>query len=180
MKAIKSGLLFCILFSLSACDLQFNFGGGIATKKAETLISESLSDKAGKKVTVTCPADVKEKKGETFTCKATAEGDPELEVVVTMRGDGNIDWEAKLAGPLKLEQAWLQTTIGEPLSAKSGGPVAVSCPADVVEVVDGTFNCTATADDGTSAVVQVTMHGGGSIDWAVVSSPVEAEEAPVE
>lgn len=62
----------------------------------------------------------------------------------------------------------LESSIKSELAAQSGvTPESVDCPESVGEKKGGTFTCTATAPDGGTAIITVTMMGGGEVDWAV-------------
>ena len=65
----------------------------------------------------------------------------------------------------------LESEIATELEAQTGlKPTSVDCPADVPVKKGGTFRCTVTADDGSSAGITVTQRDGeGGIDWEVDS-----------
>ena len=65
----------------------------------------------------------------------------------------------------------LEGQIATELEAQTGvAPTSVECPADVPVEQGGTFRCTVTADDGSSAGITVTQtDDDGGIDWVVDS-----------
>ena len=65
----------------------------------------------------------------------------------------------------------LEGEIARELEAQTGVvPASVECPDDVPAEKGGTFRCTVTADDGSSAGITVTQTDDqGSIDWEVDS-----------
>lgn len=64
----------------------------IDDSKLETKINEFLADKNVTASAVSCPADIKEKKGESFDCTATVD-DKTLTITVEMQGDGAVTWK---------------------------------------------------------------------------------------
>ncbi len=66
------------------------------TDNAEKVIGKGLTEQLGGKVTVSCPDDVKVKKGASFECDATSpEGDKAKVTVVQKDEDGNISYSIK-------------------------------------------------------------------------------------
>ena len=65
----------------------------------------------------------------------------------------------------------LEGQIATELEAQTGVvPASVECPADVPAEKGGTFRCTVTADDGSSAGITVTQTDDqGNVDWEVDS-----------
>jgi hypothetical protein len=70
------------------------------TGKLESQIQKTLSDRTGFPIkSVSCPSDVKAKKGANFRCTVTTERNESVPVNVTQDDDkGGVTW--KLAGPL--------------------------------------------------------------------------------
>jgi Domain of unknown function (DUF4333) len=72
---------------------------GCGTKKlniddAERTMSKRLGLQEGTKVKVDCPEDVEIKKGDTFNCRATAEGkEPSTVKVTQLDDDGRVRFE---------------------------------------------------------------------------------------
>jgi hypothetical protein len=65
------------------------------TDKLEGKIQDGIEKQAGVKIkSVDCPSDVKVKKGDTFTCKATTNSGPKANVKVTQQDDkGNVNYQ---------------------------------------------------------------------------------------
>ena len=76
---------------------------------------------------------------------------------------------AGCAGERVVDTDELEGQIAAELQAQTGvTPTSVNCPDDVPEEAGGTFNCTVTADDGSSANVTVTQtDDDGSLTWEV-------------
>jgi Domain of unknown function (DUF4333) len=82
----------------AACLLAAVLAGGCGTKKldiedAEKTIGARLGEQSGAKVLVDCPNDVEIKRGDTFDCRATAQGTRPATVRVTQLDDeGKVRW----------------------------------------------------------------------------------------
>ena len=65
------------------------------TGKLEGKIQDGIQKQAGVKIkSVDCPDDVKVKKGDTFTCKATTNSGQTAQVKVTQQDDkGNVNYQ---------------------------------------------------------------------------------------
>jgi hypothetical protein len=65
------------------------------TDKLEGKIQDGIEKQAGVKIkSVDCPSDVKVKKGDTFTCKATTNSGQKANVKVTQQDDkGNVNYQ---------------------------------------------------------------------------------------
>ena len=66
----------------------------------------------------------------------------------------------------------LEAQISSELQRQAGvTPTSVDCPDDVPAEAGGTFTCTATADDGSTATIEVVQQDDeGNLNWEVVSS----------
>jgi hypothetical protein len=70
-----------------------------------------------------------------------------------------------------IDTASLEENIRSELTAQAGvTPTDVSCPDDVPVEAGATFECTVTAEDGSTATVTVTQTDDeGNLDWEVTS-----------
>jgi len=69
------------------------------------------------------------------------------------------------------DQAGLQNAIAAKLAKDAGSPVNVSCPASPEMTAGTRFTCLATASDGSTATVNVTMQDNrGDVVWQVAGS----------
>ena len=67
-----------------------------------------------------------------------------------------------------LDHEKLETHIASEIEKQSGIKAkSVSCPANIEEKQGDHFTCTAVAEDGSSATIDVEMKGGGSVSWHV-------------
>jgi hypothetical protein len=89
-----------------ACLLLVLLGAGcgdstLDTSRLEDQIKTTLSDRTGFQIkSVSCPGDVKAKKGDRFACTVTTDRNERVRVNVQQDDDkGGVTW--KLAGPLK-------------------------------------------------------------------------------
>ncbi len=73
-----------------------------------------------------------------------------------------------LTRPAYLDSGAVQRRIADQLTARLGGPVAVSCPGDQRRTAGVTFRCTATDDAGGRRAVTVTVvDNSGKYTWAL-------------
>ena len=82
-------LAVCLLALAGCGDKKLN------TDKLEGKIQDGIEQQAGVKVkSVDCPSDIKAKKGDTFTCKATTTKGQTATVSVIQRDDkGNVRYQ---------------------------------------------------------------------------------------
>lgn len=74
-----------VVAALAGCEKK------IDDEKLEGKINEFLAGKGVTASEVSCPSDVKEKKGDTFDCTAKVD-EHTLTVTVEMQGDGAVSW----------------------------------------------------------------------------------------
>lgn len=68
-----------------------------------------------------------------------------------------------------LDTANIEQQIAESLSQSSGRTTTVVCPDEVTVAAGDTFTCTATTDDGRTAVIEVTQDDDqGTVTWSAV------------
>lgn len=81
----------------AACEVSFDFGGGLDTGAIETDISGGIERQTGIAVrSVDCPDDVDVEAGDKFTCTVTAEDGSTAAVDVTQEDDeGNVRWQLR-------------------------------------------------------------------------------------
>ena len=114
-------------------------------------------------------------------------GDPEPPPSPTPRDDPRVARRVALAGallvaavlvaggvvlwltrPTYLDSAAVQRQIADQLTARLGGPVAVSCPGDQRRAAGVTFRCTATDDAGGPRAVTITVvDNSGKYTWTL-------------
>jgi hypothetical protein len=151
---------------------------GCGTKLDMSVIDKSISDGLASQlglenVSVTCPQETRAAKaGDTFECEAKPQEGGHLVVKVTQKDDqGNINWEmVKIEGFVNLKLA--EEAITKGLKEQAGADFTVTCGdgAKKLQVAQpgGTFDCKATAADGSTQDVTVTMKDAeGNINWAV-------------
>lgn len=78
---------------------------------------------------------------------------------------------AACGGGTTLDTTQLEEQIAQELEAQAGVAAAsVECPPEVEIEGTTTFECIATADDGSTATITATAAEEGSIDWEVTST----------
>jgi hypothetical protein len=90
--------MFAVLLCLGAVVLA-GCGKRLDTGKIESEIKKGLIDQTGAKIAaVTCPNDVKPKKGNTFQCTAKAVNGKGVKIqVIQEDGNGRVSW--RVANP---------------------------------------------------------------------------------
>jgi Domain of unknown function (DUF4333) len=89
----------------------------------------------------------------------------ELLVVAVLVAGGVLLW---LTRPVYLDSGAVQRQLGDQLTARLGGPVAVSCPGDQRRWPGVTFRCTATDNAGGRRAVIVTVtDNSGNYTWTL-------------
>jgi Domain of unknown function (DUF4333) len=88
-----------------------------------------------------------------------------LLVAAVLVAGGIVLW---LTRPAYLDSAAVGRTIGDQLTRRLGGPVAVACPGDQRQRAGVTFRCTATDDAGGHRAVTVTVvDNSGKFTWTL-------------
>jgi major membrane immunogen (membrane-anchored lipoprotein) len=136
-------------------------------RKLESAVKTEAEAQTGIKVaSVKCPESREIKKGDTFECTLTAEDGSAVAVNVEQTdGDGNVRWV--VADTLDLRK--LETVVAADFAEKTGvAPASVTCPM-LRPIAEGdTFECKATADDGSYAVLTILQTDDqGNFHWSV-------------
>ena len=126
---------------------------GVESKVAEAGVTAS---------SVSCPKDVKVKKGDTFTCTVTLETGQTFDVTLEQTDDN---------GTLNIDdggQVFVGSKVASQLeSALSSGSTTVTATCPNVTILpggNGTFQCTAVASDGASATIVIPVRDGKIVE----------------
>lgn len=145
---------------LAGCSGSVSIGSSdqLDTAKLENTLTEASQNAfpAFSVGNAQCPDDVKLEAGGTFTCTVDVEGQP-LRFDVTQDDEkGNVSYVKAQAA---LDTVKLEASLTGQIKEQTGVDVTVACPGDKVLVKDvgATFPCDATAADGTTTVVTVTV-----------------------
>lgn len=132
--------------------------------KAETFISKTVGDQAGVRVkTVTCPDDVKAKKGDTFTCVVTGKDGTKGDVTVVQRDDeGNV----RVSAPF-LHMREAEDSIEQEIKKQANVAVTVTCPEVFVPKKGATFDCEGSDGNRTRTIVVTTTNSSGNFNFKV-------------
>jgi hypothetical protein len=134
----------------SGCD-----AGKIDTAKAEATTKTVIAQQTGAAVrSVSCPSNVTERRGATFTCTITgADGTTATALVTQKDAHGNVE----ISAPTLLHTGTAAKLIAARLTRQFGFTVRVACP-DLVDAHKGTtLTCTATDPRGVTRAVVVTV-----------------------
>ena len=125
----------------------------VDTGEAEEEISDKVFERTKVRVDVSCPDDMKAKKGETYRCELEEDGE-KLGVLITMTDDD---------GGFKSEQllsaADAEKKISDSLFEQRKVRVDVSCPDDMKATQGETYRCEL-EEDGRKLGVTITMTDG--------------------
>lgn len=129
-------------------------------KKGEKQIKALIEKRSDAQVkSVSCPSGMKPKKGDTFTCKVTAQDGSKGDVLVTEVDDkGKVSYQPQVLNPSELRQGVANVVASK---AKVQG-VTAKCP-DLVPRKKGTrVKCDATDGKNTITVTVVQTNDAGA------------------
>jgi Domain of unknown function (DUF4333) len=126
----------------------------VDTAKAERAISQGIEQRFGVTgVQVSCPADVKARKGDRFTCTARAkDGSHAVVRVVQLTDDGRIRWRTALAFSDRIERA-----VAAALSRQLRQRIRLECPQLIALRAGAQVTCRGIDAKGRRAPVAVTL-----------------------
>ena len=136
-KRAPAAIAIIAAFVVAACGSDT-----VDADKVEAGIEEELSSATAQIVSVSCPDDVEQKKGEKFTCDAKLEGGGKAEVEVTLTNDRGDATYAFKPGSVEVSGKAVASQLEKSLEASGVSGVQVTCP-DLIKVADGQ---TATCD----------------------------------
>ncbi len=156
-------LLAAALFGLAGCTQNLN------VEAVAPSISQGVADQVGLKLAkVTCPSEPRPlKANDTFDCTGEVEGGGTLTIAVTQTDDtGNITWKVARTDGL-LDLAKVEASIVTGLKTQAKVDAKVSCGGKWKAAGKGaTFDCQATAPDGTPIPIGVTVSDDdGNVSW---------------
>jgi Domain of unknown function (DUF4333) len=137
MRAIPIGFLLLAAAAAMSCGEST-----VDAVKAEGIIRRAVAEQLQSRVAaVTCPEDVEEKQGATFTCVVTGADGSKGTATATQRENGGLSVNAPF---LNVRQA--EGVMARQIGRRSGRDgVRVSCPEIVVDRAGRRFTCNATA-----------------------------------
>ena len=86
-RAAGIGLLLCFLLLLGACSKVLDMD------KVESSIKQGLNEQLGVDADVDCPDERDAKKGDTFQCSVSSDGDTATVRVEQKDDEGTVNWE---------------------------------------------------------------------------------------
>ena len=152
------------LVTLAGCTKHLN------VDSVAPAITQGVSDQVGLTLaSVTCPREPRPlAANDTFDCMGAVEGGGSLTIAVTQTDDtGNITWKvARTDGLLDLGK--VEGSIIAGLKSQAQVDAQVSCGGKWKAAGEGdTFDCQATAPDGTPIPIAVTVtDDNGNVSWA--------------
>lgn len=156
-------LLVAALCGLAGCTKNLN------VEAVAPSITQGVADQVGLKLTkVTCPSEPRPlKASDTFECAGDVEGGGRLTIAVTQTDDtGNITWKvARTEGLLDLAKVEASVITGLKTQAQVDAKVTCGGKWKAAKTGD-TFDCQATAPDGTPIPIRVTVADeNGNVSW---------------
>lgn len=156
-------LLAPALYGLAGCTQNLNVGA------VGPSISQGVADQTGLTLAnVTCPSEPRPvKANDTFDCIGDVAGGGRLTIAVTQTDDtGNISWKvARTEGLLDLGK--VEASIVNGLRTQAQVDAKASCGGKWKAARNGdTFDCEASAPDGTPIPIAVTVtDDNGNVSW---------------
>jgi hypothetical protein len=154
-------LLACALLTLTACARYLDMD------EVESELEQEVAQRSdGLNVDVDCPDDIEVKQGDRFECDVSRENGDEAVVRVFQEDDeGNVRWEFVEVLNTDDVESRLEDRVAERVD---GLELEVDCP-DMLKARKGvTFDCTATAHDGSRATIEVVQEDGdGNVRWEI-------------
>lgn len=143
--------------------------GGLDVGAVEEQIEQGIEEQTGVVAVVQCPGDVEVKVGSTFSCTATFEDGSTQAILVTPDEEDQLAWELQappgVAGS-ELDMAKIEKSITDGIAEQLELTVTVECPESVTQEAGSTFDCIATAEDGSTATVLVSQTDDeGNVTW---------------
>jgi hypothetical protein len=136
----------------------------VDSKQIEDQIKHQLTSATVPITSVSCPADVEKKQGNTFTCKTKLEGGGKAEVEVTQVNGHNQYTYAFKPGSLVITDSTLEPAVKKDLEARGLSISSVSCPQEIAVKPGETVTCTATTEKGAQTKVTFTLTSEGDVD----------------
>ena len=139
--------------------------------KVESGIEQDLSSPTAPVTSVSCPDDVEEDEGDTFSCSAKLEGGGKAKVKVTQTNNVNSFTYAFEPGTLVLTDDTVEPLLEKDLAANGVPGTTADCP-DTIKVKAGeTVTCTATGSGGRQTDLTFTFTSDdGTIDESSVET----------
>jgi hypothetical protein len=157
--SLCSGLAVITSLAVLGCGDTVIDGG-----KATKFIGKTVTDQAGVRVkSVSCPDNVKAKKGGTFNCTVIAkDGTRGLVKVVQNDDKGNV----RVSAPF-LHMREAEATIADQIKQQIKTDVTVTCPEIVVPVAGKTFNCEGSDGSKTRPIAVTLTDANGKFTFKV-------------
>jgi hypothetical protein len=166
-KRAPAAIAIIAAFVVAACG-----NDTVDADKVEAGIEQDLSNATTKIVSVSCPDDVEQKKGEKFNCDAKLEGGGKAKVDVTLTNDRGDATYAFKPGSVAISGNAVESQLEKDLETSGVSGVQVSCP-DLIKVADGqTATCNAQGSAGRTGEITFTWSDdAGDIDSSSVEAP---------
>ncbi|GAC1523378.1 MAG: hypothetical protein NVS3B10_23280 [Polyangiales bacterium] len=150
IKVSRSVIVASFAVAAFACN-------SLDSKKLESNISSTLTEKGVEMKSVSCPANVKS--GEAFTCTGETKDGDKVTFDVTQKGGGDVAWV--LRGQILDAQK-----LGDSIESKVGNKADVQCPKKTILLVKGSkVSCDVVIDGQKSKVDIVASDDQGNVDW---------------
>ena len=156
---------------LGGCGDQQSSRDTVDAGKIEQEIEQSLSTATTTVSSVSCPGDVKNETGATFTCQAKLSGGGSAEIAVKVtRAPNQFSYSFK-PGTVVLSGSSVDKALEEDLAAQGVKNATVDCPAQVKVKPGTTVTCPVTgAGGGVGSVSFQFSDASGSIDGSSVKA----------
>ena len=169
-RAIAIGLA-GVACALAACGSDTSSRKTVDASKLEQEIEQSLSTATAKVTSASCPSDIKNETGKTFTCHTKLKGGGSADVAVKItRAPNQFSYTFK-PGTVVLAGASLDKALEKELAASGVANATVNCPSSVKVKSGSTVTCpVAGARGGAGSVSFQFSDAGGSIEGSSVKT----------
>lgn len=160
-------LLTCVaLTGCGSVEGNVNTGDEFDNEELRATLAAEMKKETKTAFKVTCPKDIKMKKGAKFECSAVDPEDHKVKVFATQTdGEGDFDWE--IAALFDNEE--VVEVVTEGLKEEIDVDFDVTCPKDIEIRKGDTFDCTAIDPDDYEVIVRSTQtDADGTFDWEIV------------
>jgi len=160
------GLAGAILVAVcvSACGSSGSSARTLDSVKVERAIASSIMAQRHLHATVSCPAEVIQRAGHTFTCTARLDVGA-YPVTATEVGDGGKVRFEDSAPLIALDIAKVERAIEQSIRSQRHLPSTVVCPAEVIQRAGIAFMCTATVGHRSYPFAVTEVDGNGHVRY---------------
>jgi hypothetical protein len=157
--------LFVLVAALPIAQVLSGCGGSTPTVNGPAVaraIAQSILTERHVYTTVSCPPDVPQEAGRTFTCTANLDVGTYPVPVTVVDGNGHVRW-ASQAPLVVLKIAGVERAIKRSIRSQRNLDATVQCPRQVLQRAGLVFKCTATVNGRSYPFTVTEVDGRGNV-----------------